>query len=144
MTPRTNAFVYRRFAFENYQIFYKLDVSSCTFSCSFSKETFKHASSSVNRISASRLPGAYVGGCTGYTCASPPPNWEKNSAQKCPKEKRKFRPDMSAKKNVHVPLRYDKIKTKKVRKKKIEVKEKDEMKEIKKEDSRLSEIEIIK
>ena len=38
-------------------------------------------------------------------------------AQKCPKEERKFRPDMSAKKNVHVPLRYDKIKTKKVEKK---------------------------
>ena len=33
------------------------------------------------------------------------------------KEERKFRPDMSAKKNVRVPLRYDKIKTKKVGKK---------------------------
>ena len=42
------------------------------------------------------------------------PTWGKSSAQKCPKEERKFRPDMSAKKNVHVPLRYDKIKTKKV------------------------------
>ena len=30
----------------------------------------------------------------------PPPTWEKSSAQKCPKEERKFRPDMSAKKNV--------------------------------------------
>ena len=47
----------------------------------------------------------------------PPPTWEKSSAQKCPKEERKFRPDMSAKKNVHVPLRYDKIKAKKVGKK---------------------------
>ena len=45
------------------------------------------------------------------------PPWEKSSAQKCPKEERKLRPDMSAKKNVHVPLRFDKIKTKKVGKK---------------------------
>ena len=44
--------------------------------------------------------------------ASPPPGTEKSSAQKCPKEKRKFRQDISAKKNVHVPLRYHKIKTK--------------------------------
>ena len=28
----------------------------------------------------------------------PPPTWEKSSAQKCPKEERKFRPDISAKK----------------------------------------------
>ena len=46
-----------------------------------------------------------------------PPYWEKSSAQKCPKEARKFRPDMSAKKKVYVPLRYHKIKTKKVEKK---------------------------
>ena len=56
--------------------------------------------------------GAYAGGGV-----HPPPTWEKSSAQKCPKEERKFRPDMSAKKNVNVPLRYDKIKTKKVGKK---------------------------
>ena len=49
--------------------------------------------------------------------ARAPPTWGKSSAQKSPKEERKFRPDMSAKKNVHVPLRYDKIKTKKVGKK---------------------------
>ena len=42
--------------------------------------------------------------------ATPPPHLKKSSAQKCPKEERKFHPDMSAKKNVHVPLRYDKIK----------------------------------
>ena len=48
---------------------------------------------------------------------TPPHTWEKSSAQKCPKEERKFRSDMSAKKNVHVPLRFDKIKTKKVGKK---------------------------
>ena len=48
---------------------------------------------------------------------APPPTWEKSSAQKCPKEERKFRPDMSEKRNVHVPLRYDKVKTKKVEKK---------------------------
>ena len=46
-----------------------------------------------------------------------PPTWKKISAQKCQKEARKFRPDMSAKNNVHVPLRYDKIKTKKGREK---------------------------
>ena len=45
-----------------------------------------------------------------------PPSWKK-APQKCPKEERKFRPDMSAKKNVHVPLRCDKIKTKKIGKK---------------------------
>ena len=56
------------------------------------------------------------GGCTGCTC-TPPPTWEKSSAHKCPKEVGKFRPNMSAKKNVRVPLRYDKIKTKKVGKK---------------------------
>ena len=48
--------------------------------------------------------GAYEGGCT---CTM----GEKSSVQKCPKEERKFRPDMSAKKNVYVPLSYDKIKT---------------------------------
>ena len=47
----------------------------------------------------------------------PSPTWEKCSAQKCPKEGRKFRPDMSAEKIVHVLLRYNKIKTKKVGKK---------------------------
>ena len=41
-----------------------------------------------------------------------PPHLEKSSAQKCPKEEIKFRPEISAKQNVHVPLRYDKIKTK--------------------------------
>ena len=54
------------------------------------------------------------GGCTGCRCTPPP---EKNSTQKCPKEERTFRPDMSVNKNVHVPLRYDRIKTKKVGKK---------------------------
>ena len=49
--------------------------------------------------------------------APPPPPGKKISAQKCQKEARKFRPDMSAKNNVHVPLRYDKIKTKKGREK---------------------------
>ena len=45
---------------------------------------------------------------------APPPPLEKSSAQKCPKEERKFHLDMSAKKNVHVPLRCHKIKTKKI------------------------------
>ena len=57
------------------------------------------------------------GGALGARAPPPPPTWEKSSAQKCPKEERKFRPDMSAKKNVHVPLRYHKIKTKKQGKK---------------------------
>ena len=56
------------------------------------------------------------GGALGARAPSPP-TWEKSSAQKCPKEERNFRPDMSAKKNVHVPLRYHKIKTKKLGKK---------------------------
>ena len=58
--------------------------------------------------------------------ALPPPTWEKSSTQKCPKEERKFRPDMLAKNNVHVPLRYDKIKTKKVGKKEEKSKRKAE------------------
>ena len=65
------------------------------------------------------------GGCTGCTC-TPPPTWEKSSTQKCPKEERKFCPDMSAKNNVHVLLRYDKIKTKKVGKKEEKSKRKAE------------------
>ena len=52
------------------------------------------------------------------------PPWEKSSAQKYPKEERNFRPDMSAKKNVHVPLRYHKIKTKKLGKKEENIKRK--------------------
>ena len=47
----------------------------------------------------------------------PPQPGEKRSAEKCPKEERKFRPDMSAKKNVRVPLTYDKVITNKVGKK---------------------------
>ena len=62
--------------------------------------------------------GAYAGGCMGCTYNPPPPTWEKRSAQKCRKEERKFRPDTSAKKIMRVPFRYDKIKTKKVGKKK--------------------------
>ena len=70
-----------------------------------------------------QLAGAYAGGGGALGArAPPPPTWEKSSAQKCPKEERKFRPDMSVKKNVHDPPRYDKIKTKKVGKKKKTVK----------------------
>ena len=47
------------------------------------------------------------------------PPWKKSSAQKCLKEERKFCLDMSAKKNVQFPLRYDKITIKKRGKKKI-------------------------
>ena len=66
--------------------------------------------------------GAYAGGGGGAlgalgARAPPPPTWEKSSAQKCPKEEKMFRPDMTAKKNVHVPLRCHKIRTKKVEKK---------------------------
>ena len=60
--------------------------------------------------------GAYAGGGA-LGARAPPPHLEKSSAQKCPKEEKKSRPDMSAKKNVHVPLRYDKTKTNKVGKK---------------------------
>ena len=49
-------------------------------------------------------------GALGARATPPPPHLEKSSAKKFPIEERKFRPDMSAKKNVHVPLRYDKIK----------------------------------
>ena len=69
--------------------------------------------------------GPYAGGVHWVHVHPPPPTWEKGSAQKCPKEERKFRPDMSAKKNVHVPFRYDK--TKRVGKKE----EKSKRKEIK-------------
>ena len=62
------------------------------------------------------------GGALGARASPPPPIWEKSSAQKCPKEERKFGPDMLAKKNVHVPLRCHKIKTKKLGKKKKIVK----------------------
>ena len=66
-----------------------------------------------------RVRGGGGGGALG---ARAPPTWEKKSAQKCPK-RRKLRPDMSAKKNVHVPLRYHKIKTKKLGKKEENSKE---------------------
>ena len=46
----------------------------------------------------------------------PPPQPAKNVPLRNV-QKRKFRPDMPAKKNVHVALRYDKIKMKKVGKK---------------------------
>ena len=42
-----------------------------------------------------RRGGGGEGGCTWCTCT---PTCEKSSAQKCPEEERKFRPDMSAKK----------------------------------------------
>ena len=57
------------------------------------------------------------GGALGALGArAPPPHLKKSSAQKRPKEERKFRPDMSAKR-MYVPLRYNKIKMKKVREK---------------------------
>ena len=40
------------------------------------------------------------------------PTWEKSSVQKCPKEARRFRPDMSAKKNVHFHSNMTKLKRK--------------------------------
>ena len=45
------------------------------------------------------------GGALGARAPPPPPTREKSSAQKCPKEERKLCPDVSAKKNVHVPLK---------------------------------------
>ena len=59
-------------------------------------------------------PQARMQGGGGARAPPARPTWEKGSAQKCSKEERKFRPDMSAKKNVHVPLRYHNIKTKKL------------------------------
>ena len=57
------------------------------------------------------------GSALGARATPPPPTWKESSAQKCQKEERNFRPDMSAKRNVHVPLRYHKIKTEKLGKK---------------------------
>ena len=67
------------------------------------------------------VTGAYAGGGGCALGARASPTLEKSSAQKCPKEERKFRPNMSAKKIVHVPFRYDRIKTKKVGEKKKRV-----------------------
>ena len=66
-----------------------------------------------------------------------PPTWEKSSTQKRPKEERKFCPNMLAKTNVHILLRYHKIETKKLGKKEENSKRKlrIKIKEIKKEDS---------
>ena len=75
------------------------------------------------------VSGAYAGALGAR--APPPPHLKKSSAQKRPKEERKFRPDMPARK-MHVPLRFDKIKTKKVRKKEEKSKRK------KKESKRLA------
>ena len=73
----------------------------------------RHTKQSTPRKQARTEGGGGGGGALG---ARAPPHLRKSSAQKCPKEERKFRPDMSAKKNVRVPLRYHKIKTKKLRK----------------------------
>ena len=88
-----------------------------------------------------KYAGAYAGGGVHWVHVHPPPppTWEKSSAQKCSKDARKFRLDMLAKENVHVPLRYDKSKTKKLGGKEENSKRKRvKVKEIKKEDSRLS------
>ena len=87
--------------------------------------------------------GAYARGVH-WVFVHPPPHLEKSSTQKCPKDERKFCPDMSSKKNVHVPLRYNKVKTKKVGKKEDISKRKGIKLKIKKDDSRLLQIEIIK
>ena len=60
--------------------------------------------------------GAYAGGCALGARVSPPHLGKKVPLRNV-QEERKFRQDMSARKNVRVPLRYDKIKTKKVGKK---------------------------
>ena len=49
------------------------------------------------------------------------PPLKQSSAQKCLKDERKSRPDMSAKR-MHIPLRYNKIKTKSKEKKKKRLK----------------------
>ena len=63
-----------------------------------------------------KLTGAYAGG-GGALGARAPPHLGKKFHSKMSKREEKLRPDMSAKENVHVPLRYDKIKTKKLGKK---------------------------
>ena len=77
---------------------------------------------------------------------APPPPPGKNVPLRNVQKKRESSAQICRqKKNEHVPLRYDNIETKKVGKKKIlYVKERDKIKGIKKDDSRLSEIEIIK
>ena len=57
-------------------------------------------------------PGAYAGG----GCARAPPTWEKSSAQKCPKEDRKFRPDMLAKRMCTFRSDTTKLERKRVKK----------------------------
>ena len=76
--------------------------------------------------------------CTGCTCT---PNLKKVPLRNVQNRKESYA-QICRQKRMHVPLRYDKIKTKTVRKKEEKNKRKG-IKEIKKEDSRLSEIEII-
>ena len=57
------------------------------------------------------------GGCTGCMCTPPPPPGKKVPLRNVPKRRESFAQICRQKKNVHVPLRFDKIKTKKVGKK---------------------------
>ena len=65
--------------------------------------------------------GACAGGGALGASAPPPPPGKKFRSEMSKREE-KFHPDTSAKKDVQVPLRYHKIKTKKLGKKKKIVK----------------------
>ena len=76
------------------------------------------------------------GGALGAHATPPPPHLEKKLCSEIFKRgEEKFFPDMSAKKNMHIPLRYDKIKTKNNREKIRCINKRDKIKEIKKNDS---------
>ena len=62
------------------------------------------------------VSGAYAGG-GGALGAHAPPTRKNGSAQKRPKEREKSFAQICRQKRMHVPLRYDKIKTKKVMRK---------------------------
>ena len=71
----------------------------------------------VNYVRRVRRGGGALG-------ARAPPHLKKSSAQKCPKEERKFRPDKLAKRMCTFRSDTTKLKRKRQGKKKISVKEK--------------------
>ena len=66
------------------------------------------------------MSGAYAGGVGALGArAPPPPTWKKSSAQKSPKEERKFRPDKLAKRMCTFRSDTTKLKRKRQGKKKM-------------------------
>ena len=95
----------------------------------------------INTISYRRVRRGGGGGALG---ARAPSHLEKKFRSEMSKRGEKVSPRYVGKKNTHVPLRCNKIKTKKGKKKKKSKRKGIKLKkEINKEDSRLSEIEII-